>query len=59
MNNLKVRERVGLGFLVVLLFFLTTAIHNVFSIKAVNQGVDSIYLDRVVPLKSLKGTSNF
>jgi methyl-accepting chemotaxis protein len=53
-NNLKVRERVGLGFLVILLFFLATAIHNIFSIKAVNQGVDSIYLDRVVPLKSLK-----
>ncbi len=53
-SNLKVRERVGLGFLVILLFFLATAIHNIFSIKAVNQGVNSIYLDRVVPLKSLK-----
>ncbi|MFA5982752.1 MAG: methyl-accepting chemotaxis protein [Methylococcaceae bacterium] len=54
MNNLKVRERVGLGFTVVLIFFLGTALQNILTLKVLNNGVDEIYLERVVPLKSLK-----
>jgi methyl-accepting chemotaxis protein len=53
-NKMKVRDRVGLGFLVILVFFLVTAVHNIITLKSTNQSINSIYLDRVVPLRNLK-----
>jgi methyl-accepting chemotaxis protein len=53
-KNMKLGMRIGLGFLVALLFLAVTGAHSISNLKAANQGLKTIYADRVVPLKGLK-----
>ena len=53
-NNMKIGTRIGLGFLVVLFFLVVTGVQSISNLNAANQGLKTVYVDRVVPLKGLK-----
>ncbi|QPK65631.1 MCP four helix bundle domain-containing protein [Methylomonas sp. LL1] len=51
---MKLGVRIGLGFLIALFFLITTGINSVGNLKSANQGLKTVYEDRVLPLKGLK-----
>ena len=53
-GNMKLGIRLGLGFLVAVFFLVANGVQSVTSLKAVSQGLETVYNDRVVPLKGLK-----
>ncbi|MDD1620006.1 MAG: methyl-accepting chemotaxis protein [Methylococcaceae bacterium] len=53
-KNMKLGTRIGLGFLVALFFLIVTGLNSVGNLKSANQGLKTVYEDRVVPLKGLK-----
>ncbi len=53
-NNMKLGTRLGIGFLAALVFMVVIGITGLTSLKATNAGLETVYLDRVVPLQSLK-----
>ncbi|MBL6987657.1 MAG: MCP four helix bundle domain-containing protein [Methylobacter sp.] len=53
-KNMKLGTLIGLGFFGTLLFLLFSGIYSVINLKEANQGLRTIYEDRVVPLKGLK-----
>jgi methyl-accepting chemotaxis protein len=53
-KNMKLGTRIGLGFLVALLFLILTGINSINNLKSANQGLKTVYEDRVLPLKGLK-----
>jgi methyl-accepting chemotaxis protein len=53
-KNMKLGTRLGMGFLVAVILLIIVGITGVTSLKATNQGLETVYNDRVVPLKGLK-----
>lgn len=53
-NNIRLGVRIGLGYLVALFFLMVIGINSVSNLKSANQGLKTVYQDRVVPLKGLK-----
>ena len=53
-RNLRVGKQIGLGFLVALLFLVITWVSGTFGQREANQSLQSVYADRIVPLKGLK-----
>ncbi|MGZ8159140.1 MAG: methyl-accepting chemotaxis protein [Methylobacter sp.] len=57
-KNMKLGVRIGLGFLVALFFLVVTGVYSVSNLKTANQGLKTVYEDRVVPLKGLKAVAD-
>ena len=53
-KNMKIGKRLALAFLLPLVFLLTNGILAVKDIIKTNQGLETVYQDRVLPLKQLK-----
>lgn len=53
-KNMKLGMKLGLGFLVPVIFLAVNGFVSIGSLKSTNQGLETVYLDRVVPLKGLK-----
>jgi methyl-accepting chemotaxis protein len=53
-NKMRLCTRIALGYLIVLLFMVAIGINSISNLKSANQGLKTVYLDRVVPLKGLK-----
>ncbi len=52
--NMNLGMKLGLGFLVPIVFLVVNGFVSVSSLKTTGQGLETVYLDRVVPLKGLK-----
>ncbi|MBE0462133.1 MAG: methyl-accepting chemotaxis protein [Halomonadaceae bacterium] len=53
-RHLSISKQIGLGFLVAVLFLVLSGLLSSFSLRNVNQTMQSLYEDRVVPLRGLK-----
>jgi methyl-accepting chemotaxis protein len=53
-KNMKLGTRLGMGFLIVVILLIIVGITGLTSLKTTNQGLETVYNDRVVPLKGLK-----
>jgi methyl-accepting chemotaxis protein-1 (serine sensor receptor) len=51
LRNLSIGRQIGLGFLVVLLFLMILGVGSTLSQQEANRSMQSIYADRVVPLR--------
>lgn len=58
LRNLSIGRQIGLGFLVVLLFLMISGVGSTLSQQEANRSMQSIYADRVVPLKGLKAIAD-
>ncbi len=56
--NLKIGKQIGLGFLVALSFLVFNGVVSMLSLRDANQSMQSVYDDRVVPLKGLKAIAD-
>ena len=54
MKNMKLGTRLGIGFLVAIILLVIVGVMGLSSLKTTNQGLETVYNDRVVPLKGLK-----
>ncbi|HEX5755090.1 MAG TPA: methyl-accepting chemotaxis protein, partial [Arenimonas sp.] len=52
--NLRLRTKLALGFLVPVLFLLITGFISVTALQTTYRGLETVYRDRVVPLRDLK-----
>jgi methyl-accepting chemotaxis protein len=57
-RHLGIGRQIALGFLVVLLFLVASGVSNLLSLRDANSSMQSIYDDRVVPLKGLKAIAD-
>jgi hypothetical protein len=57
-KNLKLGMRLGLGFSVAIFFLIVNGVVSVSSLESTNQGLTTVYNDRVVPLKGLKSIAD-
>jgi methyl-accepting chemotaxis protein len=58
LRNLAIGKQIGLGFLVALSFLVLTGVASMLSLRDANQAMQSVYDDRVVPLKGLKAIAD-
>ncbi|MCM2972590.1 methyl-accepting chemotaxis protein [Larsenimonas suaedae] len=54
LKNLSISKQIGLGFLVAVLFLGLSGLVSSMSLRAANDNMESMYRDRIVPLKELK-----
>ncbi len=57
-NQLGIGRQIGLGFLVALSFLVFNGAASMLSLRDANQSMQSVYDDRVVPLKGLKAIAD-
>ncbi|WP_456267471.1 methyl-accepting chemotaxis protein [Kushneria sp. AK178] len=57
-RDLSISKQIGLGFLVAVLFLVLSGVLNSLSLRSLNNTMQSLYDDRVVPLKELKVISD-
>ncbi|MBZ5488403.1 MCP four helix bundle domain-containing protein [Halomonas aquamarina] len=57
-KHLSISKQIGLGFLVAVLFLVFSGVLSSLSLKNVNQTMQSLYEDRVIPLRGLKVISD-
>lgn len=53
-KNMKLGVKLGLGFIVPVLFLVINGVEGVLALKDTNTSLETVYNDRVVPLKGLK-----
>jgi len=53
-SDMKISMKLGLGFLVPVIFLLINGLVGIQSLRTTNEGLATVYNDRVVPLQSLK-----
>ena len=54
LKNLAIGTQIALGFLVALLLFIGSGLSSTLSLRDANRAMQSVYFDRIVPLKALK-----
>ncbi|REC96422.1 methyl-accepting chemotaxis protein [Kushneria indalinina] len=57
-RDLSISKQIGLGFFVAILFLVLSGVLSSLSLRSVNDTMQSLYHDRVVPLKGLKEISD-
>jgi len=53
-RNMKLGMKLGLSFLIPLVFLVVNSVQSIGALKTSNEGMAAVYNDRVVPLKGLK-----
>ncbi len=54
LNHMKISTKLGLGFLVPVIFLLINGMIGIQSLRTIEAGLSTVYNDRVVPLQGLK-----
>ncbi len=58
LRDLSISKQIGLGFFVAIVFLILSGVLSSLSLRSVNDTMQSLYHDRVVPLKDLKVISD-